>query len=242
MTHRLLSFFRGVDQLFKILMSQMLGIEWEDTTSQYDGFSCNCRNRQDEVALDPALQERLRTGKLVVTNELKQRRAAAESEHGFTPRAGAAASSLRAGGSRHDSTASGGGSGKGSATKMRIGGGDSSKLTNITEALIPQIPRYRNLNSADQDVDLELSDPYGRPYGQQARSSVHNSSTATGTVASNSGLFSTTRHSNTSPNRPGSGVANPLNNASRGAPSRDLFSIDNEDDGDRGYGGRYSDV
>jgi hypothetical protein len=109
--------------------------------------------------------------------------------------------------------------------------------------VIPQIPRYRNLNSADQDVDLELSDPYGRPYGQQTRSGLHNSNSAgTGTVASNSGLFSTTRHSNTSPNRPGSGVANPLNNVSRGAPSRDLFSIDNEDDGDRGYGGRYSDV
>lgn len=206
----LLTLFDGYGRLVKVL-----GIEWEDTTSQYDGITCSCKNSQDqETALDPAVQERIRTGKLVVANELKQRRAAAETNisSSSSSRMGTLSPAVpQKTSQRFDS---GGGKTFMNQNKMRIGGGDTSKLTNITEALIPNIPRYRNLN--DQDADFELSDSYTRDF----------------------------RSSHVSAGGGGS-VGNPLNSAGNRGPVRDLFSIDDESSGGgggAGYGGRYADV
>jgi hypothetical protein len=213
----LLTLFDGYGRIIKVL-----GIEWEDSTSLgHDGLSCSCRDTASEAALDPQVQEKIRTGRLVVANELKQRRAAELTEAGGAGRLEAA---------RMDAS-------KNAPTKMRIGAVDKSQIATITEALIPSIPRYRNVDSAlDNEVDVELKNPYARPYGGGSREQD----------AQKDSLFSTFRggkggYANVPTGGSGGVVNNPLGGAVRNV-QRDLFSIDNDDDGDNIYGGRYSNV
>mmetsp|Transcript_5899 Transcript_5899/g.13016 ORF Transcript_5899/g.13016 Transcript_5899/m.13016 type:complete len:780 (-) Transcript_5899:165-2504(-) len=65
----LLTLFDGYGRIVKLL-----GVEMEDSPSRGNGLSCLCGPDPD----DPQLEEQLRTGKLIITNELKQWRAAAE--------------------------------------------------------------------------------------------------------------------------------------------------------------------
>jgi len=233
----LLTLFDGFGRIVKVL-----GIEWEDASSDsHNGLSCTCRNRDQEIALDPQLQEKIRTGKLIVSNEVKQRRAndlMSDSRSGRT-----------ANGSNNDL----------SHTKphmMRIGAPTNSTL--MTEALISSNatynPTYRNIVASadienDQDLDLDLSDHqlsyggggpsrggYSRPGSDRGLELGRNGGLSAAEAAAKNSLFgfsgsSTNSRQGTSPN---------ASSGNRRAGA-DLFSISN-DEAVNPYAGRYSDV
>lgn len=243
----LLTLFDGYGRLVK-----MMGIEWEEATADgHNGLSCSCRNRDQEVELDPQLQERIRTGKLIVSNELKQRRAAEELAAGVRTCCGSNSfgKSSDMGGARPN--------------MMRIGVQDVQSLPRITEAFMPNSlhshshssTRYRNVESAtpdtDVDLDLDLSDhrsPYARP-GPSARATLELSNANDLSSQSNadkmkSALFggfggNTSKSGGYSdvPQQPS--TINPMSGAtSERRASSDIFSVDNS--GQNNVYGRYS--
>lgn len=219
---------------------QVLGIEWEDSTSlNSEACSFSMKDRNAEAALDPQLQEKVRTGKLIVTNEIKQRRMADQLNINRPGHNGASTSIASSSSTRLDNNSG--------PVKMRIGMSDPSQITAITEALIPNIPRYRNVETAadnDLDLDSDLKDPYSRSYRPNSSSST--SATSRATDAQRSALFSSFRsggsnggYANVAQDSRSTSVSNPLG----ARPQRDLFSIDTEEeDGDNFYGGRYANV
>ena len=74
----LLTFFDGFSRLIALI-----GIEWEDNTSTTSTsgstMCCNTSSTaENENTMNPVLLEKIRTGKLIVGNELKQRQIAAQ--------------------------------------------------------------------------------------------------------------------------------------------------------------------
>ena len=262
----LLTFFDGFSRLIALI-----GIEWEDnTTSTSTSGSTMCCNTSSTSAanennMNPVLLEKIRTGKLIVGNELKQRQIAAQtSNNSSTTNITSNTNNTR----KSESVTS----------KMRIGMADITQMTHFTEALIPTPqPRYRHLDSNNSsshnnsyDVDLEIPDPSASsssPYNLQHYSPYNTTSNTTGT---NAGIVGSStaeqieiekqRHSlfayTGSRNKPttttttgpsgstgssggrNSSTRNPINTST--TATRDLFSIDNDDDDV--YTGRYSDV
>ena len=258
----LLTFFDGFSRLIALI-----GIEWEDNTSSSSTsgstMCCNTSSTaENENTMNPVLLEKIRTGKLIVGNELKQRQIAAQtSSNSSTTNITSNINNTR----KSESVTS----------KMRIGMADITQMTHFTEALIPTPqPRYRHLDSNNSsshnnsyDVDLEIPDPSASsssPYN------LHYSpySTTSNTTGTNAGIVGSStaeqieiekqRHSlfsyTGSRNKPtstgatsgssggrNSSARNPINTTTgTTSTSRDLFSIDNDDDDV--YTGRYSDV
>lgn len=227
----LLTLFDGYGRLVK-----MLGIEWEEATSDgHNGLSCTCRDRDKDIELDPQLQERIRTGKLIVSNETKQRRAAEELS------SGARAKNAELGANRPG--------------VMRIGVPDLHTMPRMTESFMPSHARYRNVETTpdtDTDLELDLSDHhagYGRS-GQAGRGSLElskASSNASSVDAMKNALFGgfsggTVKSGGYSNVPQQLSTTNPMGGGGSGRKvNTDLFSIDNTDQ-DNIYGGRYSDV
>jgi len=233
----LLTLFDGFGRIVKIL-----GIEREDTSSDsHNGLSCTCRNRDKEMELDPQMQEKIRTGKLIVTNEIKQRRA----------------NDYLSGNNRTPTSSSLGSNGDLSNKKsniMRIGAPSSVHLK-MTEALIPSNttynPTYRNIIASadtDADLDLDLSDHqlgyagsstrgtgYGRVSSDRGVELNRPGVNAADTAARNSlfGFSGTSSSSNRSGGSPTTAISR--------RPTTDLFSINNDEAANL-YAGRYSDV
>lgn len=243
----LLTLFDGFGRIVKIL-----GIEWEDASSDsHSGLSCTCRDRDKEIELDPQMQEKIRTGKLIVSNEIKQRRAAEQMLEGRNKNA-------------HGAGSTGGGndlSGR-KPNVMRIGAPSS---THMTEALISHNPIYRNVvTSVDVDNDLELdgSDHQfgfiggsgnaggrsggGGEYGRLSSVELGRGGGTSAADAARASLFSHGGKSGgggtsaTSSNSSGrSGISPTTRRPAAAAP--DLFSISN-DEAINPYAGRYSNV
>lgn len=228
----LLTLFDGFGRMVKIL-----GIEREDASSDnHNGLSCTCRNRDKEMELDPQVQEKIRTGKLIVSNEIKQRRANDILSGANRATQGSDLSSKK-------------------SNIMRIGAPSSTHLK-MTEALIPSNatynPTYRNIvASADTDLDLELDlsdhqlgfagannsnmrgSSYGRTTGDRSVEMNRPGVNAADTAARNS-LFGYT----SSPSR---SSTSPTGTTTSRRSTTDFFSINN-DEAVNPYAGRYSDV
>lgn len=228
----LLTLFDGFGRIVKVL-----GIEWEDAGSDsHNGLSCTCRNRDQEIALDPQLQEKIRTGKLIVSNEIKQRRANDLMSDGRSKGLSGSSNDL---------------SNK-KPNLMRIGAPTNSTL--MTEALISSNatynPAYRNLVASadgDHDLELDLSDHqlsyggggpsrggYSRPGSDRSLELGRNGGLSAAEAAAKNSLFS---FGGKFSSRQGT---SPTDTAAR-RPAVDLFSTSN-DEAVNPYAGRYSNV
>jgi hypothetical protein len=176
----LLTLFDGYGRLVKVI-----GIEWEDSvTSSHSGFSCSNKERTP----DPALQEKIRIGRLVILNELKRRDSEDPNHTSGKSNSNPNGNSGVACGGAGSSSGGIGIISKG-ASLLRLG------VSNISEAFIPaggvggssggggggagSGTRYRNLDSYAGDVDTELEmDSHRTDFGGGRYSSGNVGSTA----------------------------------------------------------------